>query len=149
MIVLTEKDFNSKDPMIQHIKKVDLMSGNTVESGEEEIIVNLAAKTDNSELGQFIRDWTNPNPDDIKNPVFAEALRYYKSNPKGVYEMYSMLEETRHEAKCEAKREADIKYISGLLNYGLSVEKIAKDFELDEAYVKEIKSEIDSKKESN
>lgn len=117
------------------------MSGNTVESGEEEIIVNLAAETDNSELGQFIRDWTNPNPDDIKNPVFAEALRYYKFNPKGVNKMYSMLE--------EARRESDIKYISGLLNYGLSVEKIAKDFELDEAYVKEIKSEIDSKKESN
>ena len=54
---------------------------------------------------------------------------------------FSMLE--------EARRESDIKYISGLLNYGLSVEKIAKDFELDEAYVKEIKSEIDSKKESN
>jgi len=141
MIVLTEKDFNSKDPMIQHIKKVGLMSGNTVESGEEEIIINLAAETDDSELGQFIRDWTNTNPDDIKNPVFAEALRYYKFNPKGVNKMYSMLE--------EARRESDIKYISGLLNYGLSVEKIAKDFELDEAYVKEIKSEIDSKKESN
>lgn len=141
MIVLTEKDFSSKDPMIQHIKKVDLMSGNTVESGEEEIIINLAAETDDSELGQFIRDWTNPNPDDIKNPVFAEALRCYKFNPKGVNKMYSMLE--------EARRESDIKYISGLLNYGLSVEKIAKDFELDEAYVKEIKSEIDSKKESS
>lgn len=114
MIVLTEKDFNSKDPMIQHIKKVDLMSGNTVESGEEEIIVNLAAETDNSELGQFIRDWTNPNPDDIKNPVFAEALRYYKFNPKGVDKMYSMLEETR--------RESDLKYIGILLNHGLSVE---------------------------
>ena len=141
MIVLTEKDFNSKDPMIQHIKKVDLMSGNTVESGEEEIIVNLAAETDDSELGQFIRDWTNPNPDDIKNPVFAEALRYYKFNPKGVDKMYSMLEETR--------READLKYIGILLNHGLSVEEIAKETELDEAYVKEIKSEIDSKKESN
>lgn len=55
--------------------------------------------------------------------------------------MYSMFKEVLHES--------DIKYISGLLNYGLSVEKIAKDFELDEAYVKEIKSEIDSKKESN
>ena len=51
--------------------------------------------------------------------------------------MYSMLE--------EARRESDIKYISGLLNYGLSVEKLQR-FELDEAYVKEIKSEIDSKK---
>ncbi len=117
------------------------MSGNTVESGEEEIIVNLAAETDNSELGQFIRDWTNPNPDDIKNPVFAEALRYYKFNPKGVDKMYSMLEETR--------RESDLKYIGILLNHGLSVEEIAKETELDEAYVKEIKSEIDSKKESN
>ena len=36
-----------------------------------------------------------------------------------------------------------------LAEMGLPVEKIAKDFELDEAYVKEIKSEIDSKKESN
>ena len=45
IIVLTEKDFNSNDPMIQHIKKVDLMSGNVINSGEEEIIVNLAAAT--------------------------------------------------------------------------------------------------------
>ena len=55
--------------------------------------------------------------------------------------MYSVFEEVLHEA--------DLKYIGILLNYGLSVEKIAKDFELDEAYVKEIESEIDSKKESN
>lgn len=51
IIVLTEKDFTSNTPMIQHIKKVDLMSGNIINSGEEEIIVNLAAITDDSELG--------------------------------------------------------------------------------------------------
>lgn len=145
MIVLTEKDFNSKDPMIQHIKKVDLMSGNTVESGEEEIIVNLAAETDDSELGQFIRDWTNPNPDDIKNPVFAEALRYYKFNPKGVNKMYSMLEETRR----EAKRETDITYIKLLLDDNWSIDKIKAKTKLDADYLNEIISEIDSKKESN
>lgn len=55
--------------------------------------------------------------------------------------IFSMLEETR--------RESDLKYIGILLNHGLSVEEIAKETELDEAYVKEIKSEIDSKKESN
>ena len=145
IIVLTEKDFSSKDPMIQHVKKVDLISGNVIDSGEEEIIVNLSAATDDSELGQFIRDWTNPNPDDIKNPVLAAALRYYKSNPEGVYEMYTMLEDARK----EVKREADVKYISILLNHGLSIEEIAKDTELDELYVEEIKSEIDSKKKSN
>lgn len=137
IIVLTEKDFNSNDPVIQHIKKVDLMSGNVINSGEEEIIVNLAAATNDSELGQFIRDWTNPNPDDIKNPVLAEALRYYKSNPEGVHKMYAMLEET--------KREADLKYIGILLNHGLSV----KETDLDETYVEEIKSEIDFKRETN
>ena len=46
----------------------------------------------------------------------------------------------------EIKYEADLKYIRGLFNYGLSVEKIAKDFELDEAYVRKIKAEIDSKR---
>ena len=40
--------------------------------------------------------------------------------------MYSMFKEVLHEA--------DLKYIGVLLNYGLSVEKIAKDFELDEAH---------------
>ena len=141
IIVLTEKDFNSNDPVIQHIKKVDLMSGNVINSGEEEIIVNLAAATNDSELGQFIRDWTNPNPDDIKNPVLAEALRYYKSNPEGVHKMYAMLEET--------KREADLKYTGILLNHGLSVKEIAKETDLDETYVEEIKSEIDFKRETN
>lgn len=140
MIILTEKDFNSKDPMIQHIKKVDLMSGNTVESGEEEIIVNLAAETDNSELGQFIRDWTNPNPDDIKNPVFAEALRYYKSNPRGVHEMYTKWEEAQHDDR--------INFVSVMLER-FSTEEIAEKMDWDKNYVESLKSEIDSKKESN
>lgn len=52
--------------------------------------------------------------------------------------MYSIFEEVLHEA--------DLKYIGVLLNYGLSVEKIAKDFELDEVYVRKIKAEIDSKR---
>lgn len=140
MIVLTEKDFNSKDAMIQHIKKVDLMSGNTVESGEEEIIINLAAKTDDSELGQFIRDWINPNPDDIKNPVFAEALRYYKSNPKGVHEMYIKWEEAQHDDR--------INFVSVMLER-FSPEEIAEKMDWDKNYVESLKSEIDSKKESN
>ena len=46
----------------------------------------------------------------------------------------------------EIKYKADLKYISGLFNYGLSVEKIAKDFELEEEYVRKIKAEIDSKR---
>lgn len=52
--------------------------------------------------------------------------------------MYSVFEEVLHDA--------DLKYIGVLLNYGLSVEKIAKDLELDEAYVRKIKAEIDSKR---
>ena len=39
--------------------------------------------------------------------------------------MYSMFKEVLHEA--------DLKYIGVLLNYGITVEKIAKDFELGEA----------------
>lgn len=42
--------------------------------------------------------------------------------------MYSVFEEVLHEA--------DLKYIGILLNYGLSVEKIAKDFELDDRTLK-------------
>lgn len=140
IIVLTEKDFNSNNSMIQHIKKVDLMSGNVINSGEEEIIVNLAAATDDSELGQFIRDWTNPNPDDIKNPALAEALKYYKSNPKGVHEMYTKWEEAQHEDR--------INFVSVMLER-FSLEEIADKMGWDNNYIKALKSEIDSKKESN
>ena len=145
IIVLTEKDFTSKDPMIQHIKKVDLMSGNVINSGEEEIIVNLAAVTDDSELGQFIRDWTNPNPDNIKNPTLAEALRYYKSNPKGVHKMYAMLEDARKDAKFES----DLKYIKLLLDDNWSMDKIKSKTKLDDDYLEEIVSTINSERESN
>ena len=55
IIVLTKKDFSSNDPMIQHIKKVDLMSGNVINSGEEEIIVNPSA----IELPSIPKDATN------------------------------------------------------------------------------------------
>lgn len=140
IIVLTEKDFNSNDPMIQHIKKVDLMSGNVINSGEEEIIVNLAAATNDSELGQFIRDWTNSNPDDIKNPVLAEALRYYKSSPKGVHEMYTKWEEAQHEDR--------INFVSVMLER-FSPEEIADKMGWDNNYIKALKSEINSKKELN
>ena len=140
IIVLTEKDFSSNDPMIQHIKKVDLMSGNVINYGEEEIIVNLAAATNDSELGQFIRDWTNSNPDDIKNPVLAEALRYYNSCPKGVHEMYTKWEEAQHEDR--------INFVSVMLER-FSPEEIADKMGWDNNYIKALKSEIDSKKESN
>ena len=140
IIVLTEKDFSSNDPMIQHIKKVDLMSGNVINSGEEEIIVNLAATTDDSELGQFIRDWINPNPDDIKNPVLAEVLRYYKFNPEGVHEMYTKWEEAQHEDR--------INFVSIMLER-FSPDEIADKMGWDDDYMKVLKSEIDSKKESN
>ena len=140
IIVLTEKDFSSKDPMIQHIKKVDLISGNVIDSGEEEIIINLAATTDDSELGRFIKDWTNLNPDDIKTPVLAETLRYYKSNPEGVYEMYTKWEEAQHDDR--------INFVSIMLER-FSPEEIADKMGWDDAYMKVLKSEIDSKKKSN
>lgn len=56
--------------------------------------------------------------------------------------MYSVLEEFKQ----EARHEADLKYIGVLLNYGLSVEEIAKEAELDEVYVRGIKAEIDLKR---
>lgn len=52
------------------------------------------------------------------------------------------------DARKEAKREADVKYISILLHHGLSIEEIAKDAKLDKLYVEEMKSEIESKKQS-
>lgn len=50
------------------------------------------------------------------------------------------------DARKEAKREFDMKYISILLHHGLSIEEIAKEAKLDKLYVEEMKSEIDSKK---
>ena len=73
---------------------------------------------------------------------FLPKLKYYKTNLEGVY---IMLEDARK----EAKREFDMKYIRILLHHGLSIEEIAKEAKLDKLYVEEIKSEIDSKKKSN
>lgn len=56
-----------------------------------------------------------------------------------------MLEEIR----CEAKREADLKYIKLLLEDNWSIDKIKAKTKLDADYLDEIISEIDSKKESN
>lgn len=52
------------------------------------------------------------------------------------------------DARKEAEREADMKYISILLHHGLSIEEIAKDAKLDKLYVEQMKSEIESKKKS-
>lgn len=50
------------------------------------------------------------------------------------------------DARKEAKREFDMKYIRILLHHGLSIEEIAKEAKLDKLYAEEIKSEIESKK---
>ena len=61
--------------------------------------------------------------------------------------MYSMLEETRREAKCEAKRETDTTYIKLLLDDNWSIDKIKAKTKLDADYLNEIISEINSSKE--
>lgn len=56
-----------------------------------------------------------------------------------------MLEEIRY----EAKHEADLKYIKLLLEDNWSIDKIKAKTKLDAAYLDEIISEINSKKESS
>lgn len=138
VIFITENDVLKDGLPIYHINRVIEESGKPFNDEAHIIFVNSQIK-DETALGKLMHDFSCTDPQDMKYPVLAERVRYFKEDTKGVTNMCRALEDMRSETIHEkAVRVAKKMLASGKMSY----EEIS---EMVELPVEEIKA-LDTKK---
>lgn len=138
VIFITENDVLRHGLPIYHIDRMIREVNEAFEDKAHIIFVNSQIK-DETALGKLMHDFSCTDPQDMKYPVLAERVRYFKEDTKGVTNMCRALEEMRDEAKHENKLEI----AESLLALGkMSYEEIAAVVKLP---VEEVKA-LDTKK---
>ena len=97
---------------------------------------------DDTALGRLMHDFACTDPADMKYPVLAERVRYFKEDRKGVVSMCKAMEEMRAEERKEATYAKAIAVAQKMLKAGIPYEEIADMVELS---VDEVKA-LDTKK---
>ena len=142
VIFITENDVLKRNLPIYHINRIIEETGESFGDEAHIIYVNSQIK-DETALGKLMHDFSCTNPNDMKYPVLAERVRYFKEDTKGVTNMCRAIEEMREETAREAKHEKALKVAQNMLQWKkLSYEEIAEAVELP---VEEIKA-LDTKK---
>ena len=90
-----------------------------------------------------MHDFSCTDPKDMKYPVLAERVKYFKEDTKGVTNMCRALEEMRDETAREAEYKKAVRVAKKMLTSGkMSYEEIS---EMVELPIEEIKA-LDTKK---
>ena len=100
VIFITENDVLKRNLPIYHIERV--IQETAEEFGDEAhiIFVNSQIK-DETALGKLMHDFSCTDPQDMKYPVLADRVRYFKEDTKGVTTMCKAMEEMRDETALE------------------------------------------------
>lgn len=146
IIFITERDVLKRNLPIYHINRIIEETGEAFGDEAHIIYVNSQIK-DETALGKLMHDFSCTDPEDMKYPVLAERVKYFKEDTKGVTTMCRAMEDMRNEAAREAaqkaKHEKAIEVAKRLLASGkMSYDEIAQMVELP---VEEIKT-LDAKK---
>ncbi len=131
VIFITENDVLKRDLPIYHIDRVVRETGEVFEDEAHIIYVNSQIK-DETNLGKLMHDFSCTNPADMRYPVLADRVRYFKEDTKGVATMCKAFEEVREEgARANAIKAAKRLLLGGKLSYeeiaeaqGLTVEEV-------------------------
>ena len=83
VIFITETDVIGKGKNIYHIDRTIAETGEMFNDGEHIIYVN-AATTEESAIGDLMRDFFQTEAEKIKNPVLSDRVRFLKETEKGV-----------------------------------------------------------------
>lgn len=137
VIFITERDVLKRSLPIYHINRMIEETGEWFNDEAHIIFVNAKVRDDTA-LGRLMHDFACTDPADMKYPVLAERVRYFKEDRKGVVSMCKAMEEMRAEA-------AHARAIAGarrLLAAGkLSCEEIADAMELPVEEVKALENQ--------
>lgn len=126
VIFITENDIIGKNLPIYHVDRVISETGKYFNDGSHIIYVNASHKSD-TPLGTLMHDFSCKNPDEMKYPILAERVKYFKKDEEGISIMCKAMEEMRNEAAYEA----NIKNAIRMLKIDkLTIEEIAEITEL-------------------
>lgn len=81
---------------IYHINRIIEETGEAFGDEAHIIYVNSQIK-DETALGKLMHDFSCTDPKDMKYPVLAERVKYFKEDTKGVTNMCKALEDMRNE----------------------------------------------------
>lgn len=141
VIFITENDVFKKGRPIYSFTRMNEETGEPFGDDEHIIFVNGAYQNtdDNSDLAKLIHDFKCNKADEMYIEQLAEKTRYCKENTKGVSNMCRIMEEAIEEAVEETTLKISCRNAVKMLKRGnLSVEDIAKDFELPLETVREL-----------
>ena len=137
IIFITERDVLKRNLPIYHINRIIEETGEAFGDEAHIIYVNSQIK-DETALGKLMHDFSCTDPEDMKYPVLAERVKYFKEDTKGVMTMCRALEIMRD----EAVHESAVENAKTMLADGLPYETIARYTKLS---VEEVKR-LDAKK---
>lgn len=105
IIFITENDVLGGDEPIYFIERTITNKNRLFEDGEHIIYVNASYEDDKTELGRLMHDFYCSNPEDMKNDILADRVRFFKEDDEGVKTMCKVLEEMRMEERAEGRAE--------------------------------------------
>ncbi len=100
VIFITEHDVLKDGLPIYHIDRIVQESGKPFNDEAHIIFVNAQIQ-DETALGKLMHDFACTDPQDMKYPVLAERVKYFKEDTKGVTTMCRAMEEMRNETALE------------------------------------------------
>ena len=98
VIFITETDVIGKGKSIYHIDRTIAETGEMFNDGEHIIYVNTST-TEESAIGDLMRDFFQTEAEKIKNPILSDRVKFLKETEKGVSKMCKEMEELRAEAE--------------------------------------------------
>ena len=117
VIFITENDVLKSNLPIYHIDRVVRETGEVFEDESHIIYVNSQIK-DETNLGKLMHDFSCTDPADMRYPVLADRVRYFKEDTKGVATMCRAMEKMRDESIREGARANSIAVAQRMLKNG-------------------------------
>ncbi len=96
-IFIIEKDFYGQGEAVHPIERINLATGKSFEDGEHILYVNSEYRGD-STIGKLMHDFNCIKADDMNFELMTNRTRCLKENPKGMNEMYKIMEDMRSES---------------------------------------------------
>lgn len=136
VIFITENDYFSRGLPLYHIERVVQETGELFSDDEHILYVNGQYRGDDP-IGSLMHDFFCTDPNDMKNSVLAENVRYYKTDVEGVDRMRTMTEEfveraiKEERAKTEEERKSKVKIVrAGMEKLHLNFEQTCDFFDI-------------------
>lgn len=129
VIFITENDYFSRGLPLYHIERVVQETGELFSDDEHILYVNGQYRGDDP-IGSLMHDFFCKDPNDMKNPVLAENVRYYKTDVEGVVRMRTMTEEFVERTRKEGQEKQARMVKAAMKNFHVTFDQACEKFEI-------------------